>query len=334
MRYWRGAGLALLVLWVAGPAMAETREPTRGDLEEASERFSAGKAAYRAGQFVEAAEQFERADAIAPTPNALQAAMRSRQNAGQLDRAAILAALALESYPDALKLVTAARSVLTEAAPQLHRVSVRCDHACVLDVDRRLIHGPAARSRELYLRPGQRAVRASWSEQIPGQSRIVVATAGETSLLTFQRPRLGAGGSSNVGVISPAREEAIDSSAGWSPIVFGVGAGAAVVLGGMTLWSGIDTVNDPGRDRVLEECADTSCPLYQEGERKERRTNILLGATVGVGIVAGVIGTFLTDWSGKGPDAPDGGAAAPRAVALLPWVAWAQGATVGATGKF
>jgi hypothetical protein len=43
----------------------------------------------------------------------------------------------------------------------------------------------------------------------------------------------------------------------------------------------------------------TSCAPYQKGLDKERRTNVLFGATAGAAVVTGVVAVFFTDWSGN-----------------------------------
>src|SRR5436190_16792147 len=76
-------------------AVEETSEPTPTQVRSAAEAFDRGREAYKADDYIEAAEQFESADANAPSAAALELAIRSRDKAGQLDRAATLAALAL-----------------------------------------------------------------------------------------------------------------------------------------------------------------------------------------------------------------------------------------------
>jgi hypothetical protein len=40
-----------------------------------------------------------------------------------------------------------------------------------------------------------------------------------------------------------------------------------------------------------------ACPTYQRGKSAELRTNVVLGATAGVGLVTAVIGVFFTEWA-------------------------------------
>jgi len=75
-------------------------------------------------------------------------------------------------------------------------------------------------------------------------------------------------------------------------------------VGGVTIWSGIDTINEPGAETVEEACVGqgTECPEYQDGLAKQNRTNALIGVSVGVGVVAAIVGAVVTDWSGSDED--------------------------------
>ena len=86
----------------------------------------------------------------------------------------------------------------------------------------------------------------------------------------------------------------------------GLFVGLAVVtagLGGVTVWSGIDTVNNPGVDTVREVCRGqgTACPAYQQGRDNQLRTNGLIGATAGAAVLTAAFGLFVTDWGGVDP---------------------------------
>jgi hypothetical protein len=69
-----------------------------------------------------------------------------------------------------------------------------------------------------------------------------------------------------------------------------------------TIYSGVDTLENPGPDAVREACAGqgTSCALYQEALAKQTRTNILIGASVGAGVLSLATAVFLTEWTDDG----------------------------------
>jgi hypothetical protein len=125
------------------------------------------------------------------------------------------------------------------------------------------------------------------------------------------------------------------ASKGWSPTVFWVGVGATALVGGVSVWSGIDTKNSPGVDKVREECAGktTSCSAYQTGKDKEMRTNILWAATGGLAVATAIIGVFATDWGTSEKTASDEEHRTLRQIAVAPWV---DGTSTGvfATGRF
>ncbi len=98
-------------------------------------------------------------------------------------------------------------------------------------------------------------------------------------------------------------------------------------LGGVTIWSGIDTMNNPGTAAVKAGCAGkgVSCPLYQQGLASQTRTNVLIGATAGAAAVTIVLAVF-TKW--KSAPKPDETQPAPTAMIFD------RGAGIGARGVF
>jgi hypothetical protein len=335
-----GAAVLLAAPMISGIASAEEDAPGAEEIKRAGAAFDHGKRAYRNEEWVDAAEQFEIADTAAPSAAALELAIRSRERANQLDRAAGLAALALDRYSDQQKLVKLANDVLKKAAKALHKLSVACDHACDLLVDSKLVHGRSSTERTIYLVPGDYSVRASWSGD-RSRTEKVTASKGGSSELSFTAPPLAKPKPEAATPVAPAPEPtpapsegvSAEASGGWSPVVFFIGTGLTLAAGAVTTWSGIDTQNNPGADRVREECAGQgeSCPLYQEGLDKQRRTNILAGITAGLGVTTIVIGLFATDWGGS--EKPAARARSQRA-GIEPWLGIGQGASVGAQGRF
>jgi hypothetical protein len=109
--------------------------------------------------------------------------------------------------------------------------------------------------------------------------------------------------------------------------------GATAILGGVTIWSGIDTTNNPGTQRVTAECKGFSniadCPTYQLGLDHERRTNILIAATSVVGVTTAVIGLVFTRWGGDEPAKPD-----KKDALIVPTLGIRDGVNIGVVGRF
>src|SRR6187549_3379992 len=91
---------AVPTAWALGsPTDLRSVEPTPQDIEQAAKYFDDGRAAFRNENYVEAAEAFEKADALAPNPKVLLLAIQSRELGGHMARAATLAALAEQRHP-------------------------------------------------------------------------------------------------------------------------------------------------------------------------------------------------------------------------------------------
>jgi hypothetical protein len=353
MKPFPSAAVLAAVLSLAGAASGQGAAPSADAIRRAAEAFDQGRDAYKSEHYAEAAEHFEAANGHAPSNKALEFAVRSRRRAGQLDRAATLAELALQQYPTDEKLKELTDEILAETAEDLFRVTVSCDHPCTLVVGSTLVYGAPMRERVLYLQPGEHKVGASW-KGYESKSETVVAEPGEEGDVEFTRPSKDEPtGSAGGGVDFDADDDSFDDdyydqydeddtardqgpqdkSGGVPPAVFYVGAATTVVLAGVSTWSYIDTVNNPGKEKVEADCVGLGedCPTWKEAKQKELRTNILLGATGVVGVATLVIAA-VTDWGGsvEAEDQSDESSG----IRVRPWVGIGQGATVGAIGRF
>jgi hypothetical protein len=334
-----GGAVLLFAIGSGGVAYAQGAEPTPSELRAAAEAFDRGREAYKEEHFAEAAEQFERADASAPSATALSLAIKARDKAGDLDRAGTLASLALERYPDDAEIQRIAPEVLARAGAAMHELHISCVEPCELADGTKIVHGAAAKLRTVFLSEGSHAIRAGFVDG-RAQSKSVEATAGGSGQLAFEgaepepekpppetepKPFL-------VSTDEPPKDERKKSS-GLPPVVFFVGLGATVVTGGITIWSGLDTVKNPGADRVKSECAqgDTECPLYKDGQSRQLRTNVLIGVTAVLGVGTGVLGAIGIDWGGGSAESSTTEA---KAVRVKPWVTVGDGAVIGARGTF
>jgi hypothetical protein len=189
MRLALGISVLTLVLASGAPVYAQDvpAEPTPAQIRVAAEAFDKGREAYQADSYVEAAEQFEKADYNAPSAAALELAARSRDKAGQLDRAATLASLGVKRYPEEQNLLKLAGDLAKRARQTLFELTATCDQPCELTVGGKLIHGVPDTQRVLFVAPGTLTIRAGWSDN-RNDSRRVDAVAGGNGEVSFTAP--------------------------------------------------------------------------------------------------------------------------------------------------
>jgi hypothetical protein len=321
---------AISALAVASIArVADAAEPSVDDVKAAEADFDAGRESYKAADYVEAAEHFESADGHAPNEKVLELAISARDKAGNQDRAATLAQLGLETYPNSERLKKIAAPLVDKAHAELLQVTVECDEACTLLDGTRIVHGPPAQRRIVFLTPGEHTIRAGWSSERT-LSQNVTGNAGEAASLTFTAPPVPKNDVSASLSTTPGADTGVHSSLRvLPPLYFYIGVGATAVLGGVTIWSGIDTINNPGKDKVRNACLNnlpTCDSLFNQGTNAELRTNILIAATSVVGVATAVVGIFFTDFSGKKKTEDT--------ARIVPWVSYEGGPAAGAMGRF
>jgi hypothetical protein len=294
--------LVTAVLGAAGPALAQDASPSPERLKAAAEEFDRGRRAYLAKDYEQAAVHFENAYRDAPRAETLRLAVRARRDAKQLARAATLAAVALERYPDDAQTKLLAKETVESASPQLHEYVVACSIECAIAADGRVVSESDAREHRIFLDPGTHDLGISFREGRSAAKRVE-ATKGGKDTLSFEAPPPSepsvAPEPPSLAPV-PERNAAPPPDKPLGPAVFFIGAGLTAAAAGVTIWSGLDTQSSPGTDAVRRACAgqDASCPEYQEGQDKELRTNVLLGATIGLAVVTGVIGVLFTQWTG------------------------------------
>jgi hypothetical protein len=192
------------------------------------------------------------------------------------------------------------------------------------------------------LDPGPHQLQAGWSYN-RHKNADVTAVAAQAGKLSFEAPPVekmrdtsgtepsttspGSGGDGDQGVEK-------EKKGGLPPVVFLTGLGVTAVLGGVTVWSGIDTQNNPGPDNIARLCYDyinkgegSECPDYQRGVAHQLRTNILIGATSVVGATTIVL-AVLTKWGGE-PSKPE-----KKDAFIMPVVGVHDGVSIGAVGRF
>ena len=132
--------------------------------------------------------------------------------------------------------------------------------------------------------------------------------------------------------VDPVRPEP-EESGGLHPAIFIATGGAALVVGGLLVWSGLDA---KGKDDDVIDYVDnraTNGATLAEGEQMlddaesaALRTNVLMGVTIALGATAAVLAIF-TDWGGD-EDEPSSGSLS------LGGAAGPDGGMVGLQGTF
>jgi hypothetical protein len=329
------ASFALLVV-AATPAFAD-KTPDAAQIRQAAEQFDAGVNAYKQRDFEGAGSRFEAADAAVPSAKALRQAIRARMEAGQGARAATLSAQAIERYPGDDVTVKLGKETIAKIEPLVHKLNITCASPCVLALGTRSVPGESNTRWVVYVDPGKTAIGASFSDGGSSSRQEITAEAGKSSDVRFEpekaaKPVIVPSSDKAAATVAPPPETPSSDvlpkkSSGIHPAAFITGAIVTAGLGGVTIWSGIDTRNNPGVDAVKAQCAGQgeTCPAYQEGRKKQTRTNIFIGATAGAGAITVAL-AILTNW--RGDKKTSGPTATPTALITD------HGAVLGAVGTF
>jgi len=330
-------------LTVVVPASADD-SPDPAKVKRAAEEFDLGVASFKAKQYEEAAQHFEAADAAVPGTKSLRLAIRARSEAGHGSRAASLAAQALDRYSTDADTAKLAKDTIEKYEAILHKVSVSCASPCVLAVGSRTVHGKSTTRWTVYLDPGKTSLNASFFGNTSAKARTVEGTAGGSSELRFEPPEppktvvvpvpAGSATTTSSSEVPPDTTATGDGPPdgpapkpkGIHPAFFITGLALTAGAGGVLAWSGVDTLQNPGADKVRQACAGKGpdCAEYKLGLESQLRTNLLIGATAGAGAVTVLLAIF-TRWS-SGKEAPKTTAILPTATVLD------RGATFGLTG--
>lgn len=292
----RGSGSALasalvllLALLLAGRAAAE---PTPEARKAAARHFAEAERAYAAEDWTQAANAFEAAYKAAPHPDPLWNAARAWQRAGEHARAANLYARYLREAPGNAHDRSNATKALAQLAQKLGRVEI---HAAAgiedVKVDAKPVEGES-----VFVVPGTHVVSGREGARSVEQTVNVAAGAVISVALAEPSPPSPA----PTAVASPpttAQPSPVGDAPppkptrGIAPVLVYVGVALTVVAGGVTVWSGLDTA----AARRDWDRAPTQQKL-DAGRTKMTRTNVLLGTTVGLGVLTAVTAIFVVDW--------------------------------------
>jgi tetratricopeptide (TPR) repeat protein len=289
--------VALLLLW-ARPLLgqSETVPGCDADAAECGKRaFDAGIEAYRAKKYSEASERFQVAYELRPHPvvlfNWALAESRLEKYVEALEH--FEKVLADPETPSDLRATieeekaTAGRNVGT--------IEVDAGGEGKIFVDERVFEGRTASAR---VNPGTHHVRV----EIDGREvvkREVTLKSGERVQVAVNRTEIVKREPTRPVRRSP--EVPRDEPRGLDPIWVYAGAGLTAVLGGVTLWSALDTKSShDDYERALPTLTQAEVnQRVDDGHKKELRNNVLIGGTALVGVGTVVVGLFLVDWKQK-----------------------------------
>jgi tetratricopeptide (TPR) repeat protein len=285
----RPRAIALLLRATALAALLSARHaaasPPEGARETAEHRkaaaklFQEGQRAFHAGDFQRAAEAFEQAYEQAPRPAPLWNAARAWHRAGEPVRAANLYADYLRVAPPNAPDRASALAAMKELEPRLGRLEIHAEGFDELTLD-----GAKVASSTVFVSPG-----------------VHVVEARKHGKLARERPRLEAGATLSLALVEPEDEPppplppppppAPEPPRGLSPVYTAVGGGLFVLGAGLTVWSGLDTLEQKKSFDALPTQRN-----LDEGRSRESRTNLLLLATGGVAVATAAVAVFFTDW--------------------------------------
>ena len=308
----RAASFVLAALLLASTARTASAQSEKALAKEAYDR---GTQAHARGDFRHAAEEFAKADALAPSPVALQAALDAAVDADDFVLGAELLERAKRLGTSRPGTVAASVDAATKKlGGRAGHVKVACPSGarCTATIDGAAFDA----GKGVWMRPGPHTLVV----QVEGapDTRTVEVRAGEDMEVMAARasasptpapnatpaPTLATTPATTPTPTPTPTHPAKDSSSAkpLPPLVFWIGAGATVVLGGATTYFAL-TASSKHQSFVDAGCgtvATSECPsLKDSGESAQTSANIGFAVTGVAAAATVVIGVFLTDWAGS-----------------------------------
>lgn len=174
-------------LWLIASSTSAQSDGGGDDIAAAARAFGDGQKAQLRGDYAHAAELFELADELAPTPEAVRSAIRNHVAAGQLARAATHALRAKARYADDARTQLVADRALSRLAPKLARLSIVCEAPCALLIDREALTLGLVPAADIFVLPGTHSIEARFATE-RSDLRELVLKAGEHQELMMREP--------------------------------------------------------------------------------------------------------------------------------------------------
>ena len=288
----------MLLLALAAPVGAppvRAQEISAEQKAVAAKTFRQAEADFRRHEYKKAAEGFEEANSIAPHPAALFNAARAWEKAGELTRAANLCARYLADAPEDDSRRTKANALIGELTPKLGRIEVIDKGAKNVQID-----GQPRELEVTYVDAGDHTVSGVFGDRVVRRKISVVAGSLARVVLEKPKPKPEPTAPAAQAPEQDLAPPAEPSKKPLKPTWVYVGAGVTAVLAGATVWSGLDT-----QSARTDYDANPTPEGLDDGRAKQRRTNLLLGASVVAGVGTGALALFFTDWSSEPKPEPE-----------------------------
>lgn len=313
---------------------SSARAQSTSDRARAKEAYDRGSVAHKKGDFRKAAQEFARADAWAPSPVALQAALDASVEA---DDPALGSELIERSRrgPTPGGLGASVEAAKKKFNGRAGRVNVGCPGAskCTASLD----GNPIEPKKPAWARTGQHTVvvvvdGASQTREIEvkadATTDVPVTKGGDAAAppATSAAPSTGPAQES---FPEPIRDDYMRD--GFPPIVFWGGLGATVLLGGISTFFALEAKGkhsdfvEKGCDKAPEASCDQ---LKSSGESAQTAANVGIAFTLIAGAATAVVGIWFTNWGNKKSKTPATTSATPV------FAPTHNGGTFGLTGQF
>jgi hypothetical protein len=267
--------------WTRTAMALPPRTTTADDRRQAAKDFAEGDRSFAQGDYQHAAEAYDRAYKRVPHHDVLWNEARAWHRARELARAANTYARYLREAPAGARDRNSAQKALGELSTRLALLEIHAEGLTAVVVD-----GQAVDGQSVYVTPGDHVVEGRTGDGKAVRQTPDVHAGDDVSVALVAPPEAPAPAPAPVPAPPPP------SSRTWSPLVVIGGGAATAVLAGLTVWSGLDTLS--AKNAFAQD--PTRADLLDSGRQKETRTNVLLAATAGVGVLTGVAAAFFVEW--------------------------------------
>jgi tetratricopeptide (TPR) repeat protein len=291
----RVLGAALLLSAAASAPTALAQKPPTATAEErklAARDFAEGDRQFKEGDYRGAALSYERAYGRVPHHSALWNAARSWHRAGELAKAANLYAQYLREAPPNARDRNNAQKALNELSNKLARLEIHASDVTDVKVD-----GNPITASSVFVTPGQHLVEGQTKDGATVRQPQDVQ-AGDVVSVALVPPPPSAAPPPPAAEASPTPTPAPPRAGrGWSPIVVYFEGAVTLALAGITVWSGLDTLQQ--KDAFDRNPTQDNLDV---GKQKQARTNVLIGASAAAGALTALTAILLVDWHARAAD--------------------------------